>query len=127
MLSRLHSRPLSYWAHAGLVLRGWMGAGLFVGIGTAIATTGHLILISYAIAGTAILMLLHLAYRMRSLYPESSLVTDHVHFALGVWPGRLARGMYWAFWAVLIALEAIAGSNILAPKGGCPRLVVASD
>jgi GABA permease len=101
-----------------------MGAGLFVGIGTAIATTGRLILLSYAIAGGFLLVLVRMADRIRDECPDGLLLTDHLEAGLSARIANVGRRMYWCFWTILVCLEGIAGGNILVPEAGLRRVAV---
>jgi L-asparagine transporter-like permease len=121
---RFSRRGFSLPAHAAFTLGSWMGAGLFVGVGTAIATTGRLILISYAIAGLILLALVRMADRMRKRYPGTLLLTDRIEVGLSPLLANLSRCTYWCFWTILVSLEAIAAGNILGVQAGFRRVTV---
>jgi GABA permease len=115
---RPSNRALSSLDSTLISLGGLIGAGLFVGSGTAMATVGPPIIASYVVAGLLLLALLSLMARVRRSMPEALFITDFVRAGLGALAGSVARSVYWVFWAVVAAIEAMAGANILAPQGG---------
>jgi L-asparagine transporter-like permease len=102
-----------------------IGAGLFVGSGTAIAVVGRFIVVSYLIAGLLILAMLCLMARMRRRMPAALLITDFVGARFGAVGGFVACWIYWIFWTLVVTIEALAGGNILSPTGGASRLLAA--
>lgn len=108
-----------------LFLGGLIGAGLFVGSGTVILTAGPGVLLSYCVAGLILLVILRLLARMRSRMPHAVFITDFVHAGLGERGAWVAARIYWWFWVLLVALEALAGANILFPEGGGLEAVLA--
>ena len=96
-----------------------------VGCGTAISAVGPVIVVSYAMTGFALLGLLHLMAQMRRRVPMALYITDFVAVGLGPRCGAIAAGLYWCFWALVVAIEALAGANILTPGGGLPGLLAA--
>jgi GABA permease len=96
-----------------------------VGTGTAIVEVGRPILVSYVVAGLLLLGILYLSARMRKLLPGALFITDFVHLGLGDVAECIAGWIYWFFWTLLVAIEALAGANILAPEGGLAGLLAA--
>lgn len=122
---RLANRSLSTLESALISLGGLIGAGLFVGTGTAIVEVGQPILVSYVVAGLLLLGIFYLLTRMRRIRPAAIFITDFVQLGLGDVAGCIAGWIYWVFWTLLIAIEALAGANILAPEGGLVGLLAA--
>ena len=122
---RLLNRTLSSLESTVISLGGLIGAGLFVGSGTVIATVGRRVVASYLVAGVLLVAMLHLMARMRRRMPAALFITDFVHAGLGALGGSVASWIYWAFWAVVVTIEALAGANILVPDGGLEGLLAA--
>lgn len=93
---------------------GVIGAGLFVGSGAAIANAGPAITVSYLAAGAVIFLVMRMLSEMASAFPHTAVFTEYVRFGLGNWGGFVSGWLYWYFWVVVVAIEAIAGAQILA-------------
>lgn len=106
--SSLKSRHVSMIAIGGII-----GAGLFVGSSTSIALVGPAVVVSYGIAGLVILLVMRMLSELASLYPGAGSFTELVRIGLGDRAGFLCGWLYWYFWVVVVAIEAIAGAVIL--------------
>jgi L-asparagine transporter-like permease len=84
-----------------------------VGSSAAIAATGPAVLISYALAGLLILLVMRMLGEMALARPDVSSFTDFPRVSLGPWAGFTAGWLYWYFWIIVVPVEAIAGANIL--------------
>jgi GABA permease len=122
---RRSNRALSSIESGIISLGGMIGAGLFVGSGTAIAVVGRSIVVSYLIAGLLILAMLCLLAQMRRRIPAALFITDFVRARFGAVGGFIAGWIYWSFWTLVVTIEALAGGNILSPRGGTSRLLAA--
>ena len=108
-LSRsLKSRHVSMITFGGII-----GAGLFVGSSTAISTIGPAAVLSYAIAGFLVLLVMRMISEMAMAIPGVQTFPDFAREGLGNWAGFLVGWLYWYFWVVVIAIEAIAGAKII--------------
>ncbi|MBT2186799.1 amino acid permease [Sphingobium nicotianae] len=105
----LRSRHVSMIAIGGII-----GAGLFVGSSTSISQVGPAVVVSYGIAGLVILMVMRMLSEMASLLPGAGSFTELVRAGLGDRAGFVCGWLYWYFWVVVVAIEAIAGAVILA-------------
>jgi len=92
---------------------GIIGAGLFVGSSVAIHATGPAIVLSYLITGTLILLVMRMLGEMAVALPDVRAFTEFARVGLGSWAGFVAGWLYWYFWIVTVAVEAIAGATIL--------------
>jgi GABA permease len=92
---------------------GIIGAGLFVGSGAAIAAVGPAVIISYFVAGLVILCVMRMISEMAAANLGLSSFTEYTRLALGHWAGFVTGWLYWYFWVVVIAIEAIAGASII--------------
>jgi GABA permease len=93
---------------------GIIGAGLFVGSGAAIAAVGPAVIISYFVAGGVILFVMRMLSEMAAANLGLSSFTEYTRLGLGHWAGFMTGWLYWYFWVVVIAIEAIAGASIIA-------------
>jgi len=93
---------------------GIIGAGLFVGSSAAIAAVGPAAVVSYALAGLLVLVVMRMLGEMAVAHPHVGSFTEFPRLALGNWAGFIAGWLYWYFWVVVVAIEAIAGANIVA-------------
>src|SRR4051812_5949594 len=92
---------------------GIIGAGLFVGSSAAIASVGPAAVVSYVLAGFAVLVVMRMLSEMASATPGLGSFTEYVRLGLGNWAGFMSGWLYWYFWVVVIAIEAIAGASLL--------------
>ncbi|MEU1662653.1 amino acid permease [Streptomyces sparsogenes] len=111
----LKNRHLSMIAIGGVI-----GAGLFVGSGAGIAKAGPGILISYALVGLMVVLVMRMLGEMAAANPTSGSFSAYADRALGRWAGFSIGWLYWFFWVVVLAVEATAGAEIL--EGWMPKV-----
>ncbi|MCT9078614.1 amino acid permease [Streptomyces fulvoviolaceus] len=111
----LKNRHLSMIAIGGVI-----GAGLFVGSSSGIATAGPGILLSYALVGTLVVLVMRMLGEMSVANPTTGSFSAHADRALGRWAGFSIGWLYWFFWVVVLAVEATAGAKIL--EGWIPEV-----
>ncbi|MGW0764221.1 amino acid permease [Streptomyces sp. NPDC002676] len=122
----LKNRHLSMIAIGGVI-----GAGLFVGSSSGIAKAGPGILLSYALVGTLVVLVMRMLGEMSAANPTSGSFSAHADRALGRWAGFSIGWLYWFFWVVVLAVEATAGAKILegwipaVPQWGWALIVMA--
>ncbi|ARF72533.1 amino acid permease [Kitasatospora albolonga] len=104
----LKNRHLSMIAIGGVI-----GAGLFVGSSAGIAAAGPAILISYAMVGLLVVLVMRMLGEMAAARPSSGSFSAYADQALGRWAGFSIGWLYWFFWVVVLAVEATAGAKIL--------------
>ncbi len=92
---------------------GIIGAGLFVGSSVAIAATGPLVIVSYALTGLLVLIVMRCLGEMAVSRPDIRSFTDFARAGFGHWAGFTVGWLYWYFWVIVIPVEAIAGAIIL--------------
>jgi L-asparagine transporter-like permease len=108
-LSRtLRSRHVTMISIGGII-----GAGLFVGSSAGIAAVGPAVVVSYALAGAVVLVVMRMLAEMATATPGLGSFTEYVRLGLGDWAGFVSGWLYWYFWVVVVAIEAIAGAAIL--------------
>ncbi|MDF3022513.1 MAG: gabP [Steroidobacteraceae bacterium] len=92
---------------------GIIGAGVFVSSSAAIANIGPAVLLSYVFAGLVVFGVIWILARMAMDQPGLGSFTEYVRAALGDNAGFIAGWLYWWFWVVVVAIEAIAGAKII--------------
>ena len=89
---------------------GIIGAGVFVGSSAAIATIGPAVILSYLSAGIVVFLVIKILARMAMDQPGLGSFTEYVRVGLGDGAGFITGWLYWWFWVVVVAIEALAGA-----------------
>src|SRR5580700_8560677 len=92
---------------------GIIGAGLFVSSSTSILRGGPACFISYAVTGLLILLVMRMLGEMATALPKVRSFTEFARAGLGDGAGFVVGWLYWYFWVLVVAVEAIAGAKIL--------------
>ena len=96
-----------------IAIGGQIGAGLFVGSSVAISAVGPAVIISYAITGVLVLLIMRSLGEMAVEMPTVRSFTEFARAGLGDWAGFSVGWLYWYFWIIVIPVEAIAGATLL--------------
>ncbi|MFF9863864.1 amino acid permease [Streptomyces sp. NPDC013953] len=96
-----------------IALGGVIGAGLFVGSGTAIAAAGPSIVLAYAISGALVMLVMRMLGEMAAANPASGSFSVHAERAIGPWAGFTAGWSFWFLLCVAVGLEGIGASKIM--------------
>ncbi|MBS0254199.1 MAG: amino acid permease [Proteobacteria bacterium] len=96
-----------------IAIGGIIGAGLFVGSSTTITQVGPAAAITFALAGLIIMLVMRSLGEMAAALPGVRSFADFVRIGLGHWAGYLTGWLYWYFWGVVVAVEALAGAKII--------------
>jgi GABA permease len=96
-----------------ITIGGIIGAGLFVGSSAAIAAAGPACVISYALTGAVVFLIMRMLGEMAVANPQVRSFTEFSRLGLGHWAGFSVGWLYWFFWVVVIPVEAIAGATLL--------------
>ena len=96
-----------------ITIGGIIGAGLFVGSSTSIATIGPACIVSYGVAGIVILLVMRMISELAAAHPGVGAFTEFARLGLGEWAGFTGGWLYWYFWVIVVPIEAIAGGGIL--------------
>ncbi len=96
-----------------IALGGVIGAGLFVGSGGVIRSAGPAAVISFALTGTLIVLVMRMLGEMAAAHPSIGGFYEYNRMALGELAGFLTGWMYWYFWVIVVALEAVAGAKLI--------------
>jgi len=107
-------------------IAGVIGAGLFIGSATAIKVAGPAVLVSYAMAGLLVVLVMRMLGEMATAQPDTGSFSTYADRALGRWAGFSIGWLYWWFWVIVIPVEATAGATILHGwAGAVPQWVFA--
>jgi GABA permease len=100
--------------HMNLIaLGGVIGAGLFVGSGVVIGDAGPAAIISFLIAGIITMLIMRMLAEMAVARPVVGSFYVYARQALGGRAGFATGWMYWYFFVIVVAVEAVAGGRIL--------------
>jgi len=90
---------------------GIIGGGVFVGSSGAIATIGPAVVLSYISAGIVVFGVITILARMAMDQPGLGSFTEYVRVALGDGAGFITGWLYWWFWVIVVAFEALVGAK----------------
>jgi GABA permease len=96
-----------------IAIGGVIGAGLFVGSGVVIGSSGPGSFIAYAMCGFLVIMVMRMLAEMAVANPSTGSFADYARTALGDWAGFSVGWLYWYFWVIIVGFEAIAGAKIV--------------
>src|SRR3984957_10341033 len=102
-----------------IALGGVIGAGLFVGSGVVIKAAGPAAVLSFALTGLLVVLVMRMLGEMAVALPTVGSFYEYARLAwsdrpaLGELAGFLSGWMYWYFWVIVVALEAIAGAGLI--------------
>src|SRR5271154_3977274 len=102
-----------------IALGGVIGAGLFVGSGVVIKAAGPAAVVSFAITGLLIVLVMRMLGEMAVAHPTVGSFYEYARLAwrdrpaLSALAGFLTGWMYWYFWVIVVALEAVAGAGLI--------------
>ena len=102
-----------------IALGGVIGAGLFVGSGVVIKAAGPAAVVSFIITGLLVVLVMRMLGEMAVALPAVGSFYEYARLAwsdrprLGELAGFLTGWMYWYFWVIVVALEAVAGAGLV--------------
>jgi GABA permease len=96
-------------------LGGIIGAGIFVGSSAAINIAGPSVLFTYAMCGALVFIIMRMLGEMAVARPGIGSFSSYVALGLGPWAGFVTGWLYFYFWIITIAVEALAGAKIIEP------------
>ncbi|TNM68921.1 amino acid permease [Streptomyces sp. NP160] len=96
-----------------IAIGGVIGAGLFVGSGEVIRTTGPGAFLTYALTGVLVILVMRMLGEMATANPGTGSFSDYARSALGNWAGFSTAWLYWYFWVIVVGFEAVAGARII--------------
>ncbi|MFZ3565361.1 amino acid permease [Streptomyces sp. BH097] len=96
-----------------IALGGIVGASLFVGSGAVIHTVGPAAILSYALGGLLVILVMRMLGEMATASPTLGSFMEYARTSLGGWAGYTIGWLYWYFWVGVVAFEAVAGAKLL--------------
>ena len=105
-------------------LGGIIGAGLFVGSSATIQAIGPAAFLSYLAAGIVVMLVMRMLGEMAVALPGVGSFTEYARIGLGNWVGFTSGWLYWYFWVIVVAVEAVVGANILEQWIALPAWVI---
>jgi len=102
-----------------IALGGVIGAGLFVGSGVVIKAAGPAAVLSFVITGLLVVLVMRMLGEMAVALPAVGSFYEYARLAwsaeprIGELAGFLTGWMYWYFWVIVVALEAVAGAGLI--------------
>ncbi|MBL1102593.1 amino acid permease [Streptomyces coffeae] len=107
-------RPVLANRQLGMIaIGGVIGAGLFVGSGTAIASAGPAVLVAYIGIALLVVLIMRMLAELAVASPESGSFATYASRAFGPWCGVTVSSLYTYQWTVVIGFEATAGAQII--------------
>ena len=97
-----------------IALGGVIGAGLFVGSGVVVTSAGPAAVLSFALTGALVVLVMRMLGEMAVAAPAVGGFYEYSRLALGDLAAFLTGWMYWYFWIIVVALEAVAGARLMA-------------
>ena len=102
-----------------IALGGVIGAGLFVGSGVVVRQAGPAAVLSFLITGGLIVLVMRMLGEMACAMPAVGSFYEYARLAFagkrgpGKLAGFLTGWMYWYFWVIVVAVEAVAGAKLV--------------
>ena len=102
-----------------IALGGVIGAGLFVGSGVVIKAAGPAAIVSFVITGLLVVLVMRMLGEMAVALPTVGSFYEYARLAwrdrpaVGELAGFVTGWMYWYFWVIVVALEAVAGAGLI--------------
>ncbi len=91
-----------------------IGAGLFLGSGVGIHAAGPAVLVSYLVAGTLVIIMMHAMGEMAAARPASGAFSVYAADALGATAGATIGWLWWVQLVIVIAAESVGAAGLLA-------------
>ncbi len=102
-----------------IALGGVIGAGLFVGSGVVIKSAGPAAVVSFTMTGLLVVLVMRMLGEMAVALPAVGSFYEYARLAwadrpaLGEFAGFITGWMYWYFWVMVVAMEAVAGAGLI--------------
>lgn len=102
-----------------IAIGGVVGAGLFVGSGVVAKAAGPAVILSFLLTGMLVVFIMRMLGELASSLPGVGSFYEYARLAFDDRPkvsrflGFMSGWMYWYFWVVVVALEAIAGAKLI--------------
>ncbi len=91
-----------------------IGAGLFLGSGIGVQTAGPAVLVSYLLAGTLVIIVMHALGEMAAARPANGAFSVYAADAMGETVGATVGWLWWAQVVIVVAAESVGAAGLLA-------------
>ena len=98
----LKSRHLTMMSIAGVI-----GGALFVGSGSVIHSAGPAAVLAYLAGGILVVLIMRMLGEMATSSPDTGSFSTYADRAIGRWAGFTIGWLYWWYWVILMAWEAL--------------------
>lgn len=95
-----------------IAIGGVIGAGLFVGSGSAINSAGPGIIVGYLAVGGLVVLMMRMLAELAVASPDSGSFSTYATREIGAWAGLAIGWLYAYMWAVMVGFEAVAAAAI---------------
>ena len=95
-----------------IAIGGVIGAGLFVGSGSAISMAGPGVILAYVVVGAIVVLVMRMLAEMAVAQPETGSFSSYASRELGSWAGLAVGWLYAYQWCITVGFEAIAAAAI---------------
>jgi len=96
-------------------LGGIIGAGIFVGSSGSIHLAGPAVVVSYALGGLLVFLIMRMLGEMALARPGLGTFAEYAALGLGRWAGFMTGWLYWYFWVITVGAETVAGAKLVQP------------
>ncbi len=91
-----------------------IGAGLFLGSGIGVQAAGPAVLVSYLLAGTLVIIVMHALGEMAAARPASGAFSVYAADAMGETAGATVGWLWWTQVVIVVAAESVGAAGLLA-------------
>ncbi|MEV0401063.1 amino acid permease [Actinoallomurus sp. NPDC050550] len=95
-----------------IAVGGVIGAGLFVGSGSAIHSAGPGVVLGYIGVGVLVILIMRMLAELAVASPDTGSFATYAGRELGAWAGLAVGWIYAYLWAITVGFEATAGAAI---------------
>ncbi len=92
---------------------GVIAAGVLVGSGAVVHEEGPVSIVSYALAGLLVVLVMRMLGEMAAINPTRGSFATYARDVIGPWAGYTSGWIYWLLWVIVITIEATAGAGII--------------
>jgi len=99
--------------HVAMIsIGGIIGGGLFVNSMVYISDMGPAVIVSYLLTGLIVLFVMRMLAEMATVKHGVGSCTEYARLAMGNLAGYSLGWIYWYFWVIVVAYEAVVGAKI---------------
>lgn len=102
-----------------------IGAGLFLGTGVGIRAAGPAVIVSYAIAGTVVMVIMQMLGEMAAAKPAPGSFASYAGFAFGHWAEFTLGWLFWMMQTMVLGAEITGASAIMSEWFNVPQWIPA--